>query len=136
MTKEHKRITLRLKAHQLFMDYYQRKYGVDKGEASKRAFDMVKCKSMKGLEKMIEDYTRAGIYTYESGDAVTWIAPDGTAMQGKVITGNILGRLKVMPDGRNNVAVLVPVSIAVNVKQLKDRMKSGSAAMYHHDTAG
>lgn len=73
-------------------------------------------------------------YTFKKGDTVTWKAPDKTGMKGTVITGEIRGKLKVMPEGGKK-AVLVPVKGAANVSQLKKKMKSGSKAMTHPDIA-
>jgi len=78
-------------------------------------------------------------FTFKKGDKVTWKAPDGTGMQGVVISGDIRGKLKVMPDipnmpGKKFEPVLVVTKTTTNLDQLKKRMKSGSAAMTHYDT--
>lgn len=62
---------------------------------------------------LVEKYLgeeREGKY-FKKGDTVVWKAPDGTKMQGTVVTGDIRGKLKVMPvNGKQEV--LVPTNKA------------------------
>ena len=79
---------------------------------------------------------REGKY-FKKGDTVVWKAPDGTTLQGTVVSGDIRGKLKVSYDNNGKkVEVLVPTNKAkkFDAKGIKKRMKSGSAAMFHYDT--
>ena len=79
---------------------------------------------------------REGKY-FKKGETVTWKAPDGYTMQGIVVSGDIMGKLKVSYKNKGkNIEVLVPTNKAkkFDAKKIKNRMKSGSAAMSHYDT--
>lgn len=79
----------------------------------------------------------------KKGDKIVWKSPNGFTQQGTVVSGDIRGKLKVLPDQVNTkrgekVEVLVPTKNAtkVDMGKIKKRMKSGSAAMFHYDTMG
>ena len=55
MTKDDKRIKLSLQVHHLLMNHYMNNYSIDQQEASKMAFNDVKDKSLKDLERILKD---------------------------------------------------------------------------------